>query len=126
MAFAEAGLSLPMIRDGKLRALAVSSTARLPSLPEVPSFAEASGAADFEAVSWHVLLAPAATPRDIVNRLHEEMKRIMAAPDMVQRVVNLGLISHPTPSIEGVQQYMRAEREKWGALVKSLGLTGSQ
>ena len=50
----------------------------------------------------------------------------MAAPDMVQRVVNLGLIPHPTPSIEGVQQYMRAEREKWGALVKSLGLTGSQ
>ena len=92
----------------------------------MPSFAEASGAADFEAVSWHVLLAPAATPRDIVNRLHEEMKRIMAAPDMVQRVVNLGLIPHPTPSIEGVQQYMRAEREKWGALVKSLGLTGSQ
>lgn len=126
MAFAEAGLSLPMIRDGKLRALAVSSTARLPSLPEVPSFAEASGAPDFEAVSWHVLLAPAATPREIVNRLHEEMKRIMAAPDMAQRVVNLGLIPHPTPSIEGVQQYMRAEREKWGALVKSLGLTGSQ
>ncbi len=126
MAFAEAGLSLPLIRDGKLRALAVSSSTRLPTLPEVPPFAEAANSPDFEAVSWHALLAPAATPRDIVDRLHEEMKRILAAPDMQQRIANLGLLALPTPSIEGVQQYMRAEREKWGSLVRSLGLAGSQ
>ncbi len=126
MAFAEAGLSLPLIRDGKLRALAVSSSTRLPTLPEVPPFAEAANSPDFEAVSWHALLAPAATPRDIVERLHEEMKRILAAPDMQQRIANLGLLALPTPSIEGVQQYMRAEREKWGSLVRSLGLAGSQ
>ena len=126
MAFAEAGLSLPLIRDGKLRALAVSSITRLPTLPDVPPFAEAAGSPDFEAVSWHVLLAPAATPRDIVDRLHEEMKRILAAPDIQQRIASLGLLAHPTPSIDGVQQYMRAEREKWGSLVKNLGLAGSQ
>ena len=63
LGFAEAGASLPLIRDGKLRALAVSSLTRLPTLPDVLPFAEASGATDFEAVSWHVLLAPAATPR---------------------------------------------------------------
>jgi tripartite-type tricarboxylate transporter receptor subunit TctC len=126
MAFAEAGLSLPLIRDGKLRALAVSSSTRLPTLPDVLPFAEAANSPDFEAVSWHVLLAPAATPRDIVDRLHEEMKRILAAPEMQQRIANLGLLAQPTPSVEGVQQYMRAEREKWGSLVKSLGLAGSQ
>lgn len=126
MAFAEAGLSLPLIRDGKLRALAVSSITRLPTLPDVPPFAEAASSPDFEAVSWHVLLAPAATPRDIVDRLHEEMKRILAAPDIQQRIANLGLLAQPTPSVEGVQQYLRAEREKWGGLVKSLGLAGSQ
>ncbi len=126
MAFAEAGLSLPLVRDGKLRALAVSSLTRFPSLPEVPSFAEASGVADFEALGWHVLQVPAATPREIVNRLHEAMKRIMAVPDIQQRIYGLGLIPHATPSIEGVQQYMRAESEKWGALVKSLGLLGLQ
>jgi tripartite-type tricarboxylate transporter receptor subunit TctC len=70
MAFAEAGASLPLIKDGKLRALAVSSQARLPSLPDVPTFAEAANAPDFEAVSWHVLIAPAATPKPIVDRLH--------------------------------------------------------
>ena len=120
MAFAEAGISLPLIREGKLRALAVSSLTRLPSLPEVPTFAEASNSPDFEAVSWHVLLAPAATPPDIV------MKRILATPEVQQRIASLGLIPHDAPSAAAINQYMRAERDKWSALVKSLGLVGSQ
>ena len=62
LGFAEAGASLPLIKDGKLRALAVSATTRLPSLPDVPPFSEAAKAPDFEAVSWHVLFAPAGTP----------------------------------------------------------------
>ena len=85
MAFAEAGASLPLIRDGKLRALAVTSSTRLPTVPELPPFGEAVGAPDFEAVSWHVLLAPAGTPQDVVDKLHAEMKRIMEAPDMRRR-----------------------------------------
>jgi tripartite-type tricarboxylate transporter receptor subunit TctC len=126
LAFAEAGLSLPLIRDGKLRALAVSSLNRLPTLPDVLPFAEAAGSPDFEAVSWHVLLAPAGTPRDIVSRLNEEMRRIFATPDIQKRIGNLGLLAYETPSDDGIQRYMRAEREKWGAMVKSLGLVGSQ
>src|SRR6185312_15105552 len=77
LGFAEAGASLPLIKDGKLRALAVSSLTRLPLLPDVPSFAEAALAPGFEAVSWHMLLAPAKTPAPIVDRLHGEMKRIL-------------------------------------------------
>jgi tripartite-type tricarboxylate transporter receptor subunit TctC len=123
---AEAGASVPLIRDGKVRALAVSSATRLPVLPEVPPFAEAAGAPGFEAVSWHVLLAPAATPKDIVDRLHLEMKWIMGAPDMVRRVADLGLIPFETPPIDGMRAYIRAEQEKWGALVRKLGLEGSQ
>ena len=126
MAFAEAGLSLPQIREGKLRALAVSSLARLPGLPDVPTFAEASNSPDFEAVSWHVLLAPAATPAEIVSRLQQEMKRILATPDVQQRIASLGLIPYDAPSAAAITQYMRAEREKWSVLVKSLGLVGSQ
>jgi tripartite-type tricarboxylate transporter receptor subunit TctC len=126
MGFAEAGASLPLIKDGKLRALAVSSLTRLPLLPDVPSFAEAASAPDFEAVSWHMLLAPAATPKDIVDRLHEEMKRIMAAPDMREKVANIGLIPNDSPSVENMRRYRRAEQEKWGSLVKQLGLEGTQ
>ncbi|MGH6755536.1 MAG: Bug family tripartite tricarboxylate transporter substrate binding protein, partial [Bradyrhizobium sp.] len=68
--FLEAGLSMPLIKEGKLRALAVSSAQRLPLLPDVPPFAEASGAADYEGVSWHMLLVPAKTPQPIVDRLY--------------------------------------------------------
>jgi tripartite-type tricarboxylate transporter receptor subunit TctC len=126
LGFAEAGASLPLIRDGKLRALAVSSLARLPTLPDVPPFGEAAGAPDFEAVSWHVLLAPAGTPKEVIDLLHHEMKRIMSAPDMQQRTSNIGLLPIDSPSVEGVRQYIRSEQEKWGSLVRKLGLEGSQ
>jgi tripartite-type tricarboxylate transporter receptor subunit TctC len=126
LGFAEAGASLPLIREGKLRALAVSSLVRLPTLPDVPPFGEAAGAPDFEAVSWHILLAPAKTPKDIVDRLHAEMKKIMAEPDMKEKASNIGLIPIDTPSVDGMNDYMKSERVKWGSLVDKLGLKGSQ
>ena len=82
--------------------------------------------ADLEAVSWHLLFARHDTPRAIVDKLHGEMKRIMAAPEMQQKILNIGLIPYQSPSIEGLQQYIRAETDKWGALVRKLGLEGSQ
>jgi tripartite-type tricarboxylate transporter receptor subunit TctC len=126
MGWAEAGASIPLIREGKLRALAVSSATRLPLLPDVPPFAEAAPAPGFEAVSWHMLLAPAKTPKDIVDRLHAEMKRALADPELKQKIETIGLIPFDTPSIEDLRVYRRAEQEKWGALVKKLGLEGAQ
>ena len=126
MAFAEAGLALPLIKDGKLRALAVSSSTRLPSLPDVPTFAEASNSPDFEAVSWHVLLAPSGTPPDVVARLQSEMKRILATPEVQQRIAALGLLAIDSPNTDGINRYMKAEREKWSGVVKALGLVASQ
>ena len=126
LGFAEAGASLPLIKDGKLRALAVSSSTRLPTLPEIPPFAEAANAPDFEAVSWHMLYAPAATPKEIINKLHREMSRIMAAPDMRQKASNIGLLPIDIPSLDDTQTYLASERDKWGSLVKKLGLEGSQ
>jgi tripartite-type tricarboxylate transporter receptor subunit TctC len=125
-AIAEAGASLPLIKDGKLKALAVTSLTRFPSLPEVPPLAEALAMPDLEAVSWHVLFARSGTARPILDRLHGEMTRIMAAPDVEQKILAIGLIPHPSPSIEGIQAYIRSETEKWGTLVRQLGLAGSQ
>ena len=125
-AIAEAGASLPLIKDGKLRALAVTSATRFPTLPDVPPLAEAVGIADLEAVSWHVIFARRDTPREIVDRLHGEMQAVMATPEMQQKILAIGLIPHESPSVEGIQRYVRAETEKWGALVRQLGLEGSQ
>ncbi len=122
----EVGASVPLIREGKLRALAVTSSARLGLIPDIPPFAEAAGAPGFEAVSWHVLVAPAATPKEIVDKLHAEMKRIMGSPEMVKHVADLGLIPFATPSVDDIQAYIRSEQQRWGAVVRKLGLEGSQ
>ena len=114
-----------MIKDGKLRALAVSSTTPLPLLPDVPPFSQVSGASDFEAVSWHMLLAPAKTPKEIVDRLHAEMKKIMTDPAMTKRAADIGLIPIESPSVAGINDYIKSERAKWGALVDKLGLKGT-
>ena len=126
MGWAEAGASIPLIKEGKLRALAVSSATRLPLLPDVPPFAEAAPAPGFEAVSWHMLLAPAKTPKDIVDRLHAEMKRALADPELKKKIETIGLIPFDTLSVEDLRVYRRAEQEKWGALVKKLGLEATQ
>lgn len=126
LGFAEAGASLPLIREGKLRALAVSSLTPIPSLPDVPPFAIAAKAPDFEAVSWHMLFAPAATPKPIVDKLHAEMKKIMTDPEMKAKATTIGLLPIDPPSIADTQKYLASEREKWGSLVKQLGLEGSQ
>jgi len=126
MAIAEAGASLPLIRDGKLRALAVTSLTRFASIPDVPTLAQATGVADLEAVSWHILVVRKGTPVAITGKLHGEMKRIMGAPDVKQKIEAIGLIPHESPSIDGMRSYIKAENEKWGALVRSLGLEGSE
>ena len=125
MGFAEAGASLPLIREGKLRAIAVSAATRLPTLPDVPTVAETPGAAGFEAVSWHILLAPSATPKEIVERLHNEMRKIMG-PEMQKRAADIGLLPVESPSLDGLRAYIKAEQVKFGSLVKKLGLEGSQ
>ena len=89
-AFAEAGASQALIRDGKLRPLAVSSRQRLPAHPSIAPFAEVSGVADYEVVAWHMLVARSGTPQPILQRLNAEMKRIMSAPEMQQRISSHG------------------------------------
>jgi tripartite-type tricarboxylate transporter receptor subunit TctC len=126
LSFAEAGASLALIRDGKVRALAVSSTQRLPAHPSVPPMAEAANAPDFETVSWHALLAPAKTPAPIVEKLNAELKRIMSDPEMQKKLSDLGLIPIAPLSTAETVRYIKSETEKWSSLVKRLGLVGSQ
>jgi tripartite-type tricarboxylate transporter receptor subunit TctC len=121
----ETGAALSLIVAGKLKALGVSASSRLPSLPQVPTMAEAMGMPGFEVVAWHALLAPSATPRGIVERLHAEMKRITGAAAFQKRVSDIGLMPLDPRSIEEIQHYIRGERERWRGIVTRLGLAGS-
>jgi len=125
-AFVEAGASLALIRDGKLRALAVSSAQRLPALPLIPPFAEAVGSGDFEVVAWHMLVARAGTPKPIIERLNSEMKQIMTAPEIQQRISSMGLIPLDPPSIVETARYIKSETAKWRTVLTDIGLAGSQ
>ena len=124
-AMSETGAALSLIVEGNLKALAITSSAPHPSLPQVPPIADAIDMPGFEAVSWHALLAPAATPGPIVDRLHAEMQRIVGDPAFQKRVTEIGLMPLQPASIEAMQKYMAGERERWGGVVKSLGLAGS-
>jgi tripartite-type tricarboxylate transporter receptor subunit TctC len=125
LSFADAGTALPLIVSGQVRALAVTTAHRLPTLPEVQTLAEALKIKDLELVSWHVLSAPAATPRPVVDKLHEEMRVIMTDPELIKRVSNLGLLPHPVPPIDETKAYIQSEIDKWGGLIRKLGLAAS-
>ena len=111
---------LPHFKSGKLRALAVSSAKRHPLLPDVPSLSEA-GVRDFEAVAWFGILAPPATPREVVNRLNAEIIKALAAPDLRQRLVDGGseVIGN---SPEAADKFLQSEIARWGAVVKSANI----
>ena len=84
--------SLPLVKEGKLRALGVTSPKRSPAAPEIPTIAE-QGLPGFEAVSWFALFAPAGTPRPIVDRLQGEVKKILSSPDIAKKLAEIGLES---------------------------------
>lgn len=122
----ETGIALGLIRDGKLKALGISSAARHPQLPDVPTIAEAGGKSGFEAVAWHMLAAPAATPRPVVDRLVAEMSRITGADAFRKRVLTTGLVPRAPSTMDEMRAYIAAEKAKWSGVVKDLGLEGSQ
>jgi len=114
--------SLPHIKSGKLKALAVTSATRSSALPDVPTVEEAGGPAlkGFEASSWFGLLAPAGTRVDIVNRLQQETARALASPALKERLQAQGAIpSGNTP--EEFARHIAAETAKWAKVVKAAG-----
>ena len=118
-----AAAALPFIRDGKLRALAVTSLTRLPNLPEVPTIAE-SGYPGFEATSWFGIVAPAGTPAPIVAKVHDDALRILALPDMSARLAPLALSPAGTSPAE-FAAIIKTDVAKWTKLIKDAGITAS-
>jgi tripartite-type tricarboxylate transporter receptor subunit TctC len=114
--------AMPHIRSGKLKALAVTSAQRSGALPELPTVEEAGGAAlkGYEASSWFGLLAPAGTPRDVVERVQQETAKALATPAMKDRLLAQGAIPSGMPSAE-FARLIAAETTKWARVVKASG-----
>jgi tripartite-type tricarboxylate transporter receptor subunit TctC len=111
--------SLPLVREGKLRALGVTSAARSPAAPEIPTIAE-QGLPGFEAVSWFALFAPANTPRPVIDKLQAEVKKILLSPEVGKRLSDIGL--EPVGSTpDELAAYQRTEIVKWAKVVKDSG-----
>ena len=119
MLFATLPTVLPQVQAQKLRGLAVLGLARSPAIPEMPTLAE-SGLKGFEVNNWTGVFAPAGTPAAIVGKLNAEIIRIMQLPDVQARLPREGLsFSATTP--QQFSDFVKAEKEKWGRLVKAVG-----
>lgn len=118
--FADMPATLGQVRGGGLQALAVCTTARVPALPEVPTMAE-SVAPGFEANSWVMWWVPAATPEPAVRRLSAAALHGLAQPDVRARAQEVGFVLVGS-DLDGAARHMRAETEKWSALIRARGL----
>ena len=111
--------SLPLVREGKLRALGVTSLTRSPAAPDIPTIAE-QGLPGFEAVSWFGMFAPAATPKPVVDKIQAEIQRILKSPEIAKKLTDIGL--EPVgSSADELAAYQRAEIIKWAKVVKDSG-----
>ncbi len=114
-----AGNGIRHAQAGKLVALAVTSPKRAPVAPDVPTIAE-SGYPEFELVNWYAILAPANTPREIVERLNHEIEKVLKEPEVIERLARAGL-EPTTGSPEELEQLVRRDIEKYKRIIALIG-----
>jgi len=123
MMFDTTVVAAPHIQSGKLRAIAVTSPQRLASMPDVPTVAE-SGVAelkDFQVQSWQAIFVPAGTPTPVVTRLHDEIRKILAQPDMQTRLKGFGMEPADLNTTQ-IAAFQKAEVEKWAQVIKAANI----
>jgi tripartite-type tricarboxylate transporter receptor subunit TctC len=114
-------LVVPYVKQGRVKAIAVSGIMRAPSLPDTPTFQE-QGLGGYQVATWTGMWVPAKTPKDIVARLNREVIKAIAAPDMKERLGELGVESGgDTP--EHFAAFVQAEIDKWAKVVRATGMT---
>ena len=124
MSFANISNALPLVREGKLRAFAVSSYKRSAAVPDMPTMAE-SGYPGFDAVPWFGLLAPAGTPPAVIDKLHRETVRVLALPEVQVSLRTLGLdLIGNTP--EEFANVIKTETPQWATVIRSAGIKVSE
>ena len=123
MVFTGAPALVPMVKAGKLRAIAVSSPKRLDLLPDVPTLAESGvkGLEGFEADQWYGLVAPAGTPAAVIDKINADVNRVINAPDMVARLNDMGVYPR-ADSPTGAREFFAGQQRAMKKLVTDLGL----
>lgn len=111
--------ALPLVQEGKLKAIAVTSAQRSPAAPQIPTIAE-SGLPGFEATSWFALLASPGVPRDVQMKINAETLKVLAMPDVKEKLAKLGLDPNPG-SPEALATLIQAETGKWAKVVQASG-----
>ena len=114
--------SQQLIRDGKLKALGVSSAKRVPFLPDVPPLAE-QGLSGFESVGWFGIVAPAGTPPDVISKLNAAFVKALSDPAAIEKIRLLGAEPAPT-SPDAFAKFIQSESAKWGKLIAEAGIKG--
>lgn len=108
------------LQAGRLRPLAISTSRRQAELPEVPAIAETFPG--FEFTGWNGLFAPAGTPPEIVARVNRDLDAVLSQPEVARRMLALGSVAEPSMSVAEFASFMQGERERWGNVVKSIGI----
>ncbi len=125
MLFSDLGSAAEFVKAGKLRALAVTTPERFPSASDIPTIAEA-GVPGYSAESWQMLVAPAGVPPEVLARLNTEINRIIAAPDVRDRLLQLGVTPKGTGDLAALTAFTRSEIDRWGTVVRAAGIAGTE
>ncbi len=125
MMFCDIGPAAGMIEAKRVRALGISTATRHPSYPDIPPLKDA-GVPGYEAVSWQMLVAPAGTPRPIVDRLHKELAAVLEEKDVKEQILKYGFLPVENRSVDGLQDYVKSEIARWGQVMRDAGIAGTQ
>jgi tripartite-type tricarboxylate transporter receptor subunit TctC len=121
--FSDLSPALPLVRDGKLRALGVTSATRVATASEIPTLAEA-GVPGYEAVAWLMVVTRAGLPPGVLDRLHGELKAVLALPEIRGQIARLGMIPQDSPPPEELHRYIADETARWSKIVQQAGAAG--
>ena len=125
MMFCDLAPAAGALAAGKVRPLGISSTFRVPGFESIPPIAEV-GVPGFDAVGWQMFVAPAKTPRPILEKLNRELTEILAQPDTQQQIAKYGFVPIANRPIAALQDFVRSETIRWGKVVRQAGLAGTQ
>jgi len=123
--FSDTVPALPQIREGKVRALGVSTIARLPSAPDIPPIAEV-GVPGFDAAGWGVFSVPVGTPKEIVSKLRAAIAATVVLPEVQQQLIRVGMVPAAVVEPAELSRFIDTEIARWGKVVTQAGLAGTE